>query len=558
MNEATFPDGAGAVLDEAGSRACLLIAASYADVAAAVEPVVTSAAGRILAAPALGDFVELRFADGGLRPSPDETDNCSSGHTVAADRIAEAMTRPTAGTDENYFALAVVDQSAATVARLLDECRSNPAIAGLRPQCRGFAATEDRPAPPAGNQPADSDIIVATAGMWTEHSLAAGLRHYAEELFRHFAITHQPGVSCAELAEIRDRAGLAEPQRAAASSAGPDPALDLQPASAVPDQVSSPGLPGEAALVMPSPDELSPSHPPTDYRPARSPAELLASADPVATAGPAASADPVAAPGAPAPSAAPAPAPEAVRGTAPATRRALLRQLASRRLRGSGPPGEQADGQTQLEVAEVAITTVMPVFLLLYGVTSPDEQVSWREARSLSVSLDRKITSSRPVAFKVRAFSSAADSAKSTLRDAGSLAARDIKRPDPQLDFDQALDSLRTALASDLGGLSRAVLPAARPAVVILAVDVPVADVISAQSYQRLAEQASVIWVVPERSANLISPVFTAGVPVLTFHDGTADEIVGLLHTCALGPPPTYGTDPAADTESHSRRASTR
>jgi hypothetical protein len=560
MNEATSPDGAGAVLDEPGSKACLLIAASYADVADAVEPVVASAAGRILVAPTLGDFVELRSADCGPRPSPDEPDDYSSGHAAAAARIAEALTRPTAGADENYFALVVVDQSAATAARLLNECRSNPAIAGLRPRCRGFAATEDRPAPPADDQTANSNVVVAPAGMWTERTLAAGLQHYAEELFRHFATTYQPGVTSAELAEIRDRAGLTEPNLVVPRSADQDPALDLQPASPTPDQVSSPNPPREAALALPSPDELSPPSPPPDSGLARNPADPLASADPVATAGPAASADPVVAPGAPALSAAPAAetAPEAADTEAPAAHRARLWRLASRRLRGSGPPGEQADGQAQPETEEIAITTVAPVFLLLYGVTSPDEQVSWREARSLSVSLDRKITSSRPVAFKLRAFSSAVGGAKNALQDAGSLCERDIKRPDPQLDFEQSLNSLRKAVASDLGALGRATLPAVRPAVVIFAVDVPVADVISAQAYKRLAEQASVIWVVPERSANLISPVFTAGVPVLTFHDGTDDEIVGLLYACASPPPPSDGAEPAAETESYGRHASTR
>jgi hypothetical protein len=544
MNEATSPDADGAVLDEAGSKACLLIAASYADVADAVEPVVASAAGRILAAPALGDFVELRFADAGLRPSPDKPDDRSSGHAAAADRIAEALTRPAAGADENYFALVVVDQSAATVARLIDECRSNPAIAGLRPKCRGFAATEDRPAPPADDQGADSDVIVAPANRWTERTLAAGLQHYAEELFRYFATIHQPGVTGAELEEIRDRAGLTEP-KPAGPPVGQDSVLDLQPAPPAPDPppasggvpaadlVSAPRPPAEAARALPSPDELSPPSP--------APAELITGPGTLVLSS------------APALEAAPRPA----GAGGPAARPVRLRRLASR-LRGSGSPGDEADGQPQPGGEAVAITMVAPVFLLLYGATSPDEQVGWREARSLSVSLDRKLTSSRPVAFKVRAFSSAVGGAKHTLQDAGSLAERDIKRPDPHFDFEQSLNSVRKAVASELGALGRTTLPSGRPAIVIFAVDVPVADVISAEAYKRLAEQASVIWVVPERSADLISPVFTAGVPVLTFHDGTADEIVGLLHACAPPPPPAGRAGQASDAETRGRHASTR
>jgi hypothetical protein len=133
----------------------------------------------------------------------------------------------------------------------------------------------------------------------------------------------------------------------------------------------------------------------------------------------------------------------------------------------------------------------------------------------------------------VRVLSSAADVARSTLREAGRLAERDVSRPDLHPDFEQSLNRLGKAVVSDLIALGRMTLPAARPAVVIFAVDVPVADVISARAYERLAEQASIIWVVPEHFGNLMSPVFSAGGPVLTFHDGTVEEIAGLLHAYA-------------------------
>jgi hypothetical protein len=182
----------------------------------------------------------------------------------------------------------------------------------------------------------------------------------------------------------------------------------------------------------------------------------------------------------------------------------------------------------------VPVTAIAPVFLLLHGAAGPDGRLSWREGRSLAISVDRAISSSRPVAFMVRVLSGAADGARSTLREAGQLAQRDVKRPDPHPDFARSLNRLGKAVASDLSALGRMTLPTALPAVVICAVDVPVADVISARAYELLAGQASVIWVVPEDSRNLMSPVFSAGGPVLTFHDGAAEEIAGLLHAYAV------------------------
>ena len=551
--ETSSPDGASAVPDELGSRGCLLVAVSYADVAGAVGPVVAGVADHILATPMLGDFVELRFADGGPRPTANEPDGHPEDGTVA-ERIAAELTRPAAAMDENYFALVIVDQSAAAVARIHDECRSNPSIADLPLQYRGFAAMEDRPAALADDKPAATDVIVPPDGKWTERTLAAGLYHYSEELFRHFATTYQSGITHAELAEIRDHAGLSEPIPAISAPAGHDGVLDLQPATGAPEQVTLPGLAAEAASSMPSrreasiprspaaplpsaaaslslpfPDALSGISSPPDPTSARATGDQLASAASTESAAPSATA-PVAAPGS--------------AGTAPpATRYSRIRRLASRRLRSSGAPVEQPQVHALPEAAAVPVTAIAPVFLLLHALVSPDGQVSWRKCRSLSVSLDRKLSSSRSAAFMVRAVSGADGS----LRDAGHLRERDIRRPDPQLEFEQSLDRLRKAMTSDLGSLNRMTLPAIPPAVVIFAVDVPVADVISAEVYRRLAEQASVIWVVPEPSAHLISPLFSNGVQVLGFHDGIANEIAGLLQAHARIPQLPDGTRPVPE-----------
>jgi hypothetical protein len=65
---------------------------------------------------------------------------------------------------------------------------------------------------------------------------------------------------------------------------------------------------------------------------------------------------------------------------------------------------------------------------------------------------------------------------------------------------------------------------------VFFAVDPPLADAITTEEYEQLARQASVTWVVPERSAGLMSPVFAGDdARVLTDHRWVTDEVVFLL-----------------------------
>ena len=133
-----YQGGRNAAPGEGESKGCLLLLASYADVANVLEPVVTGLATRILASPMLGDFVELRFVDVGPRSAADTT-------STAISRILDALVHPTSEAAQNYFALAFVDQSAATASRVLEECRSDAVLAALPMAYCGLAVIEDRP-----------------------------------------------------------------------------------------------------------------------------------------------------------------------------------------------------------------------------------------------------------------------------------------------------------------------------------------------------------------------------------------------------------------------------
>jgi hypothetical protein len=60
--------------------------------------------------------------------------------------------------------------------------------------------------------------------------------------------------------------------------------------------------------------------------------------------------------------------------------------------------------------------------------------------------------------------------------------------------------------------------------------DAPLANAITAEEYRELCREASVMWVLPESSADLLRPVFADGDSLVLLDDrAVADELVGLL-----------------------------
>jgi hypothetical protein len=119
--------------------------------------------------------------------------------------------------------------------------------------------------------------------------------------------------------------------------------------------------------------------------------------------------------------------------------------------------------------------------------------------------------------------------AASELRQAGRLSRRDLKRPARAVDFARALGAVRTVMMRDLAALERSGLRVTRPAAVFYAVEPPLADAVTAEEYEQVAREASVTWVVPGRSAPLMSPLFACGASILTDHSAVTDEVVHLL-----------------------------
>jgi hypothetical protein len=175
-----------------------------------------------------------------------------------------------------------------------------------------------------------------------------------------------------------------------------------------------------------------------------------------------------------------------------------------------------------------------PLLLILSGDDNSGGHASWNRGRSLLREVDKKLAAASQIDFMVRALLNTEVTAKSTFQRAGNLSRRDIKRPASYVDFGRLLAAARALLKRDLDVLARSRSPAARPAVVLVAVDAPLADAITVQMFQDLVQEASVIWVVPERSADLMSPSFAAGdSQILTDHQGVAEEVVSLLRSRA-------------------------
>lgn len=170
------------------------------------------------------------------------------------------------------------------------------------------------------------------------------------------------------------------------------------------------------------------------------------------------------------------------------------------------------------------------LLLILAGDARAGDLAGWRRGRSVLLGVDRKIAKSA-ASYGVRGLPGGEAVAASELRQAGRLSRRDLRRPARAVDFARALGVVRTVMMRDLAALERSGLRVARPAAVFYAVEPPPADAVTAGEYEQLAREASVTWVVPGRSAALMSPLFAGCARILTDHNAVTSELVHLLRS---------------------------
>jgi hypothetical protein len=170
------------------------------------------------------------------------------------------------------------------------------------------------------------------------------------------------------------------------------------------------------------------------------------------------------------------------------------------------------------------------VFLFLADDQRADGSAPWRRGRSVLLEVDAKLAATPGIGYRVRALPGRDSSPLREPRPAGRLSGRALRRQPDGVDFPRALASARAALQRDAAALRLAGAVVTRPVIVCYAVTPPLADAITAEEYGRLAREALVTWVLPERSMPLMPPAFAvSGTRILTDHYAVADEVAHLV-----------------------------
>jgi hypothetical protein len=320
------------------------------------------------------------------------------------------------------------------------------------------------------------------------------LRRHANELLIHFAAGRQ-GLSHSQLDSLRDsyeqyvRLGQGE---APAGEQG----------AAVPDE--RPAEPAPPAL----PDILAPEPPPPAARTAAAPAEAGTGEAGTGEAGTG----------------------EAGKGAPPPVVPPLAR-LPRWLL---GPPwrrGKQQQPEPGLGAPAEAPRAPGLAYLLITGSEIADDPASWQRSRAALLRLDAQIAAIPRAAYQVRALQGDEEGLHGDLREAGQVAKKDLRYPVTDTDFAAVLDEMRALLRRDITRTTASGEHLARRVVVIFAADPPLADSVTADVFSHLAQEASIIWVLPKPRVAMLSRPFTEPphVHVLPEYDDVADEIAALL-----------------------------
>lgn len=365
-------------------------------------------------------------------------------------KVAAELRAPAAAAGRSHFALIVIDKSASKIEQVLASCGAEPFLAGFRMRFAGIASNDDR----ADGGP-QADIVASPHGAWRDPAdLAAALHRQCEDLLRYFAGRREPGLTSAELDTLKREYEPADDDDTAVPAVGQaaGPADVLDPATTV---------------TWPSPS--------ADDRPA-----LALAAEPGAEVRP-------------------APA----RLAAVASR--LLPQAPWRRRAQAAPEPAAAPAGLGL------------VYLLTLAEPGMSRGPALDGLHGVLREVDNNLAARPDCAFEVRLVHGNDDRLSGDRQPAGLLTRRALRRPLEVTRFDEVLTSVRAALRRDLAEIETAArdigAQVARPAVVLVTTDPPIADRRSVLAFGELAAEATVIWLVPRKTEGLVNPVFGERAP---------------------------------------------
>jgi hypothetical protein len=462
-------------------ESCLVLVTSYIGVTSLIEKVTTEATRRLMMSPTLGDFIELRYAHIGHHPG-------QGGQQSAAARITDYLLQPRPGIGRNYFAIVIPDRSAAAVEAVLEDCAASPFISTLPIRLLGIASQEDRPVP---RLPRGAEIRFSPVGAWQRRELVDELLRYADSLLHDFAGGRQPGLTPDELTRYRDRFGA---HMAPEHSVTPRPGVTSTGIfTALPDALG--GDPGVGAA--PAKDAPEPGAKPGQSMPA-DPAPRRVQSMPTAPD--------------------PDDAELAAARSLPRLVRRLVPELRSRR---GGQPDEGQSPQPPAKTGGLA-------YLLLTGDQETGDPAEWNRSRTLTLEIDQRLAAVPWLSAHVRVLQGDDMELRGDLRAAGQLTKRDVRGAVSDLYLAKVLEQVRMMLGRDQARLSSGP-PFARPAVVLIAPLPPMADSVAVASLRRLAEHASVTWVVPKSQADLMSEEFMRAGQLITDFTVAADDVAALF-----------------------------
>jgi hypothetical protein len=453
------------------SENCLCLVASYSKRAELIARLTAETEQRISLSPVLGDFLTLRYVD--LGPEPGQIGDRHRPVTkVAAELRAAAV-----AAGRNHFALIVVDKSAATIEEVLASCGAEPFLAGFRLRLAGIASNDDRP-----DSGSHADIVASPNGAWSDPADLVGALHWqCEDLPRYFAARREPGLTPDELDLLKHTYAPADDDAATSAvdrAAGPadlldaaDPALWSQPAGR-PGSSEQPPVP---ALGQPTADPL--------------------------------------------------PAPAGLAG-------AVSRLLPGAPWRRGRPPAPSAPPAPATPPRSLGL-----VYFLTLTEPGAGDGLGQDRLRAVLRDIDKGLGAEPDRAYQVKVVYGNDDQLHGDLRPAGRLDRRVTRRSVEVTHFDEVVKSVHAALRRDLAQVGTAAtgigVPVARPAVVLLTTDPPIADRRSAGAFGGLAADATVIWLLPRKTEGLVNPVFAGRGPaaVLGESDSVADSVCEIVRT---------------------------